>query len=282
MGAGPVPVRVNMGAILIMNSVLVLAAVRLNPKCATVQHVSLAGRTVAVLAPSDDEVMEAVMASAHAAAAADPDRYDEVMEERCCELLADRPAYWAQVWPSAVAAGERVLTEPDLVAGQRVLELGAGLGFASICAALAGASEVVAMDREPDAALFAAANAAENTCTVQTITSDWSHGWQHGEYDVVLAADIIYDESAPPLLAKVLEKAVRPGGIVLLFDDADRPYKDARRSALLELLCSSTEESAAPGAPLFAIERAERTTIALATRQGDSFKVAECVLRRII
>jgi predicted nicotinamide N-methyase len=268
-----------------MNSVLVvhvLAAVRLNPKLSAVQHVSLAGRTVAVLAPSDDEVMEAVMASAHAAAAADPDRYDEVMEERCCELLADRPANWAQVWPSAVAAGERVLSEPKLVAGQRVLELGAGLGFASVCAALAGASEVVATDREPDAALYAAANAAENTCTVQTRTSDWSHGWQHGEYDVVLAADIIYDESAPPLLAKVLEKAVRPGGIVLLFDNADRPYKDARRSALLELLCSSTEESAAAGAPLFAIERTERTTIALATRQGDSFEVAECVLRRII
>ena len=75
-----------------------------------------ASHSVTLRVPEDDSIMEAVMSRAHAeAAAAGPDLYDEVMEERCRTYLGDHPQYWAQVWPSAVAASRRILLDTSLV-----------------------------------------------------------------------------------------------------------------------------------------------------------------------
>ena len=247
-------------------------------RCAT-QHVSCAGRQVGLRVPDDDLIMQTIIARAHEAAAASED-YDAVMEERCSELLAERPAYWAQVWPSAVAAGSRLLREPSMVEGKRVLELGAGLGLVSTCAALAGAQAVVATDREVDAVTFAAANAAENGVgdIVCAQVLDWSSSpaatATEGDdtmYDVVLGSDIVYDESAPVLLARLLHDKVAPGGLCFLTDNADRPYEETRRAALLKRLVDQGDFHSLPTA---------RTSISLDTRQGDAFVIVECVLRR--
>jgi 16S rRNA G966 N2-methylase RsmD len=53
------------------------------------------------------------------------------------------------VWPSAISLAQQLLQRPELVAGKKVADLGAGLGVAGIAAALAGAAEVVLLDREP-------------------------------------------------------------------------------------------------------------------------------------
>ena len=50
--------------------------------------------------------------------------------------------YWATLWPSAVALATALLAEPQLVAGLRVCDVGAGLGLGGLGAALAGAAEV--------------------------------------------------------------------------------------------------------------------------------------------
>ena len=44
-------------------------------------------------------------------------------------------AYWAQLWPSAVALARLLQERPELVAGRRVVEIGSGLGLASLAAA---------------------------------------------------------------------------------------------------------------------------------------------------
>jgi predicted nicotinamide N-methyase len=46
--------------------------------------------------------------------------------------------YWTRVWPSAIALAQQLLQRPQLVAGKKVADLGAGLGVAGIAAALAG------------------------------------------------------------------------------------------------------------------------------------------------
>ncbi len=51
----------------------------------------------------------------------------------------DRDPYWSRPWPSAVALAKLILQQPSIVSGRRVCEVGAGLGIASISAALAGA-----------------------------------------------------------------------------------------------------------------------------------------------
>jgi hypothetical protein len=57
--------------------------------------------------------------------------------------------YWARPWPSAVALAQELLRRPDLVAGRRVCEVGAGLGVATIAAALAGARRSIAKLAHP-------------------------------------------------------------------------------------------------------------------------------------
>ena len=42
------------------------------------------------------------------------------------------------MWPSAIALAQQLLQRPQLVAGKKVADLGAGLGVAGIAAALAG------------------------------------------------------------------------------------------------------------------------------------------------
>src|SRR5689334_12812754 len=49
-----------------------------------------------------------------------------------------RDPYWCEPWPSALAMAEQLLTRPGLVAGERVTEVGCGLGLAGLAAAVAG------------------------------------------------------------------------------------------------------------------------------------------------
>lgn len=66
-----------------------------------------------------------------AAAAADPD-YD--------------PELWSVLWPSAIAASEELVRQPELVQGRRIVELGSGLGLPGIIAGLSGAESVLLTD----------------------------------------------------------------------------------------------------------------------------------------
>jgi len=70
---------------------------------------------------------------------ADPD----AVLERYVESDVDGDPYWTRVWPSAIALARELLQRPQLVAGLRVADLGAGLGVAGIAAALAGALSCV-------------------------------------------------------------------------------------------------------------------------------------------
>lgn len=76
----------------------------------------------------------------------DVDAIFDALQARGCE---DGDPYWARVWPSAVALAECISQRPELVRGKRVADVGAGLGVAGLAAALAGAREVVLLDREP-------------------------------------------------------------------------------------------------------------------------------------
>eukprot|EP00850_Spirogloea_muscicola_P006325 SM000030S11334 [mRNA] locus=s30:239985:242971:+ [translate_table: standard] len=77
-----------------------------------------------------------------------PKDVDEVIEMYIRQGRMDRDPYWCRLWPSAIALAEEILLHPELVAGRKVCDLGAGLGLAGLAAAIAGASEVVLLDRE--------------------------------------------------------------------------------------------------------------------------------------
>ena len=152
-----------------------------------------------------------------------------VLRPRDAESLIDEEAfgadeflpYWAEVWPSGVALARHVaLLE---LAGLRVLELGCGLGLPSLAAALAGA-DVLATDWAEDALELLRRNAGRNGVTVRTGVLRWEEPdtLAGASFDLVLAADVLYESrNAAPLLA-LLGLTVEPGGVALVSDPGRR------------------------------------------------------------
>lgn len=110
--------------------------------------------------------------------------------------------YWAELWPSAVTLAR--WAGATSLSGRRVLELGCGLGLPSVAAARAGA-DVVATDWAPEAVAATVRNAELNGVSVGGLTADWREAGPLvalGPFDVVLAADVLYEaRHAEPLLA---------------------------------------------------------------------------------
>jgi predicted nicotinamide N-methyase len=109
--------------------------------------------------------------------------------EAACQELADgeAPPYWAFCWASGQALARHLLDHPGLVRGRRVVDLGTGSGVAAIAAALAGASEVVAIDIDPTALAAARLNAERNGVSIRTDARP------PASFDLLLAADVVYE-----------------------------------------------------------------------------------------
>ena len=121
----------------------------------------------------------------------------------------------AQLWPAGQVLAEAVLTT-DALAGQRVLELGCGLGLTAAAALVAGA-DLLAVDCEPDALAFAAYNVqALAGVSLVTKLGNWRGpdpgAWLEPPYDVVLAADVLYERRDVAPLAALVPQLLAPGG----------------------------------------------------------------------
>ncbi len=120
-----------------------------------------------------------------------PDAADLIDEDAFAEN--EFLPYWAELWPSGVALA-RAAAE-TVAPGERVVELGCGLGVASIAAALAGA-DVLATDWAPEALAFTRENAARNGVLLETALASWTDPdelVERGPWDWVLAADVLYE-----------------------------------------------------------------------------------------
>ena len=78
------------------------------------------------------------------------------------------PPYWAFAWAGGQALARYLLDNVALVAGRRVLDLGAGSGLASIAAMKSGAASVLAADIDRYALVAVALNAQANDVAVET------------------------------------------------------------------------------------------------------------------
>ncbi|HEX6592406.1 MAG TPA: 50S ribosomal protein L11 methyltransferase [Moraxellaceae bacterium] len=120
------------------------------------------------------------------------------------EAALNEPAYWIFCWASGLALARRLLREPELVRGKKVLDFGAGSGVVACAAALAGAREVVACDIDPVSLTACAANAALNDLPLRLAGDFFT---LQEDFDLVLAADVLYDKANHPFLAAFLERA---------------------------------------------------------------------------
>jgi predicted nicotinamide N-methyase len=99
--------------------------------------------------------------------------------------------FWAFAWPGGQAAARRILDNPDLVAGRRVLDFAAGCGIAGIAAARAGAASVEANDIDALALAAVTLNAAANGVDVRTVAGDIVGA--PCRWDMILAGDVCYE-----------------------------------------------------------------------------------------
>jgi predicted nicotinamide N-methyase len=107
--------------------------------------------------------------------------------------LAERniaPPFWAFAWPGGQALARRILDDPAIVAGKRVLDFAAGGGIAAIACALAAAASVEASEIDPLALVAIRLNAAVNT--VGIVTSGNVVG-EACRWDLIMCGDICYD-----------------------------------------------------------------------------------------
>ena len=115
--------------------------------------------------------------------------------------------YWGLLWPSGLALAQALLARPHLLYGRRSLELGCGLGVTAT-AALDLGTRLWATDCFGEALLFTRYNALRNTArTPRTLLLDWRTEAGRaacvaaGPFDLVLAADVLYErENVAPLL----------------------------------------------------------------------------------
>lgn len=168
---------------------------------------------------------------------------DAVMQMYIDAGQGDRDPYWTCLWPSSIAMAQEILRRPHLVKNRRIADLGCGLGLAGLAAALAGAAEVVFLDREPLALQCALLNAqlcgvgavddtvadivalsglqippdlaaslpsdadghrrSDRRAVVSGRLLDWSDPSVRGSFDVVLACDVLYEAYSVDPVANV-------------------------------------------------------------------------------
>jgi predicted nicotinamide N-methyase len=144
-----------------------------------------------------------------------PRAADALIDE--AEFDADeRLPYWADLWPSAKALARHVIDRPP--AEKTVIELGCGVALPSLALRSLG-TDVLATDYYDDALLFARANAHRNGLgPLATALLDWRHPPVDARFDLVLAADVLYEMRNAEALAALLPQIVAPEGRVLLAD----------------------------------------------------------------
>jgi len=136
----------------------------------------------------------------------------------------------------------------ERLVGRRAIELGCGLGLPSV-AALAGGARVTASDHYAAALDFVRYNARSNLgVEPETRLLDWhAPGAEDlGGFDLVLAADVLYEWRNVPALAALIPTLLASGGEVL-FSSPRRKYAPAFLERMREKgFHSSTEECLVP------------------------------------
>jgi predicted nicotinamide N-methyase len=140
------------------------------------------------------------------------------------------PPYWMHLWPGAMALAHIVARAPEIRPGVLLLELGCGLALPSIAAAVRGATVVTTDWEEPPLAL-AIRSARRNGRSIHALRMDFRKPAIRAPFDVLLAAEVGYDEQQVPALVDVTARLLRPGGVAW-FSDSVNAYRTTLEDGL--------------------------------------------------
>nr|WP_288851408.1 methyltransferase domain-containing protein [uncultured Acidovorax sp.] len=142
------------------------------------------------------------------------------------EALGISSAAWplfGLLWPSGAQLAQRMASRP-LLAGERVLEIGCGLGLASLVCHRRGI-DVTASDCHPLAQQFLQENARLNGLSpVKYCTGQWGSDAPapanavQGQFDLIIGSDVLYERDARASLATFLDHHAGDGAQIWIVD----------------------------------------------------------------
>ena len=132
---------------------------------------------------------------------------------------------WAKIWPASwVLAG--YLAQMPTAPTKQMIEIGAGSGLVSIVAASFGHS-ITLTESNPDALLFARANAQVNGCPQLPIMElDWNRPQLKDTVDYIVASEVAYKKEDLRALLGLFNRCLSPGGQILLAGEMRKVSKD--------------------------------------------------------
>lgn len=149
---------------------------------------------------------------------AEPDRLLDDPAVQARNAVDDAMPYWAYLWPTAPLLAEAVASRA-WPAGHRALEIGCGLGLVGL-AGLAAGHRVHFTDHDPAPLDLVARSARLNGHD----PSAWSTGlldWHDPPADLapfplIVGSDVLYECRLVPLVVRLLDCLLAPGGLALL------------------------------------------------------------------
>jgi predicted nicotinamide N-methyase len=147
------------------------------------------------------------------------------------------PPYWAFAWAGGQALARYVLDNPLLVAGKRVLDIGAGSGLVGIAAAKAGAASVLAADIDSFSCAAIQLNADANQCAV-AVSQDDLIGTAC-VWDMILVGDLFYER---PLAERLLAWLTLLGIPAMLGDPGRNYFPEERVERLATYSVQTTRD----------------------------------------
>jgi predicted nicotinamide N-methyase len=140
---------------------------------------------------------------------------------------------FGQVWPSARILAGIAQTLP--IVGKRVLEIGCGLGLASLVMRRRGA-DITAGDLHPLAAAFMLENLRLNRLAdIDFRTGSWADADPDlGAFDLIVGSDVLYERDLPDNLAGFIDRHSSPAVEVIIVDP-DRGNRAAFNRRMADL-----------------------------------------------
>lgn len=140
---------------------------------------------------------------------------DELLDQVVDE---DDIPFWAEIWPATLGCLSYLECHPELLRGERVLELGCGMGVLGIGILLSGGL-ITQSDFVTEALQFATVNAARNGLSpARTLLGDWRNFKTDENFDWIVGSDILYEKKLHPYLLEIFGRVLVTGGRILLAD----------------------------------------------------------------
>lgn len=170
--------------------------------------------------------------------------------ENWLEARGIEPPFWAFAWAGGQVIARFLLDEPHYVRGRVVLDIASGSGMVAIAASRAGATRVIAVDRDALAVQAIGLNAEANGVEIATRAEDIVKpgempSWVR-ECDVVLAGDVCYDAAMTAAFVPWLQTRLADGARVFLGDPGRYylPNTGLEKKARYRVLASDDVEAA--------------------------------------